>query len=339
MQTQTIPYTRDLVLVGGGHTHALILKRWAMDPLPGARVTVINPDPTAAYSGMLPGHIAGHYTRDELEIDLVRLAQFAGARLVIARACGIDRAKRQVLIEGQAAIGYDVVSLDIGITSRMPDLPGFAEHATPAKPLGPFAEAWGRFRDSDSDGEGPARVVVLGGGVAGAELALAMAHGLRAVGRVPEVTIVERNSALTALGAGAARALRAALDAAGITLRETTEAIEVHSDRVTLSNGETIPAQFVTGATGALPYPWLARTGLANDAGFVPVDERLRSTDPAIFAVGDCADMVQSARPKAGVYAVRQAPFLLHNLRAALAQTGGMKPYRPQKDYLKLISL
>ena len=74
-----IPLTRDLVLIGGGHSHALLLLKWGMRPLPGTRVTVINPGPTAPYSGMLPGHIAGHYTREDLEIDLVRLARFAPA--------------------------------------------------------------------------------------------------------------------------------------------------------------------------------------------------------------------------------------------------------------------
>ena len=58
MQTQ-IPLTRDLVLIGGGHAHALVLRMWGMTPLPGTRVTLINPGPTAPYSGMLPGHIAG----------------------------------------------------------------------------------------------------------------------------------------------------------------------------------------------------------------------------------------------------------------------------------------
>src|SRR6056297_3082474 len=90
MHTSSLPLTRDLVLIGGGHTHALVLRKWGMAPLPGARLTLINPGPTAPYSGMLPGHIAGHYTREELDIDLVRLARFAGARLVLARATDID---------------------------------------------------------------------------------------------------------------------------------------------------------------------------------------------------------------------------------------------------------
>ena len=78
-----LPLTRDLVLIGGGHTHALVLRKWGMAPMPGARLTLINPTPTAAYSGMLPGFIAGHYSRDALDIDLVKLARFAGARVII----------------------------------------------------------------------------------------------------------------------------------------------------------------------------------------------------------------------------------------------------------------
>ncbi|MEM9912366.1 MAG: bifunctional NADH dehydrogenase FAD-containing subunit/selenide, water dikinase SelD, partial [Pseudomonadota bacterium] len=112
-----LPPTRDLVLIGGGHTHALVLRRWAMKPLPGTRVTLVNPGPTAPYSGMLPGFVAGHYDRDALDIDLVRLARRAGARLVIGTACGVDRQAHLIEIEGRPPIGYDVASIDVGITS------------------------------------------------------------------------------------------------------------------------------------------------------------------------------------------------------------------------------
>src|SRR6056297_1423915 len=94
------PLTRDLVLIGGGHTHALVLRKWGMNPLPGVRVTVINPGPTAPYSGMLPGFVAGHYTRDELDIDLVKLARFAGARIIDGYATGIDKDAQTVAVSG-----------------------------------------------------------------------------------------------------------------------------------------------------------------------------------------------------------------------------------------------
>ena len=51
----TLPLTRELVLIGGGHAHAIVLRRWGMRPLPGVRMTLVNPAPTAPYTGMLPG--------------------------------------------------------------------------------------------------------------------------------------------------------------------------------------------------------------------------------------------------------------------------------------------
>ncbi|NKB16625.1 MAG: hypothetical protein HC774_06870 [Sphingomonadales bacterium] len=111
----TLPFVRDLVLVGGGHAHALVLRKWAMNPQPGVRLTVINPAPIAAYTGMLPGLVAGHYAREEVLIDLVRLCRFAGARLVIGAATGIDRDNRLIHVPGRAPVKYDLASLDVGI--------------------------------------------------------------------------------------------------------------------------------------------------------------------------------------------------------------------------------
>ena len=332
---QTHPLTRDLVLIGGGHSHALVLRRWGMDPLPGARLTLINPGPKAPYSGMLPGHVAGHYARDALDIDLVRLARFAGARLVLGTATGLDPQSRTITVEGRAPIGYDVAAVDVGVTSAMPDLPGFAQHAVPAKPLGPFAQAWSRWRE----GTGPADAAVIGAGVAGAELAMAMAHALRARGRQATVHLVDRGSALAALPPGTAKRLRAALQRQNVTLVENARIARITAAGLTLEDGRTIAADFVTGAAGARPWPWLEDTGLALENGFVRVDATLRSSDPHVFATGDCAYMTHAPRPKAGVYAVRQAPVLAHNLRAALVETGRLRAYHPQNDYLKLISL
>ena len=176
-----LPLTRELVLIGGGHSHALILKRWGMRPLPGVRVTVVNPGAVAAYSGMLPGFVAGHYVREDLELDLLRLARFAGARAVLGRATGIDREARLIHVEGRPPIRYDIASIDIGITSAMPDLTGFAEHGIPAKPLEAFASRWDQFRKEALAGEVAPEVAVIGGGVAGAELAMAMAQNLKTI--------------------------------------------------------------------------------------------------------------------------------------------------------------
>jgi selenide,water dikinase len=334
MHQPPLPLTQDLVLIGGGHTHALVLRKWAMKPLPGARLTLINPGPTAPYSGMLPGFVAGHYTRDQLDIDLVRLAQFANARLILGSVTGIDPARGTVHIDTHPLIGFDACSVDVGITSDMPALPGFADHAIPAKPLGPFAAKWDSFRNRI----GPANVAIIGGGVAGAELAMAMAHALKKRNRPATIHLIDNATALSALPAKSADKLRDAMKSLNIILHENTQITHLGKDTITLDDGSSITAQFITGAAGARPYPWLAQTGLTTHDGFLTVNDRLQTSDPRIFAVGDCAHMSHAPRPKAGVYAVRQAPVLFHNLASSLSG-GPLKTYVPQKDYLKLISL
>ncbi|PRY77361.1 selenide,water dikinase [Yoonia maritima] len=327
-----LPLTRDLVLIGGGHTHALVLRMWGMNPLPGVRVTVVNPGPTAPYSGMLPGFVAGHYSRDELDIDLVRLARFAGARLIVGAADGIDRIAKTVSVPGRPPIAYDVLSIDVGITSDMPQLPGFTDHAVPAKPLGKFASCWESYLNTAQNPQ----VAIIGGGVAGAELAMAMAHALR--DRSPKVTLLDRGTVLSALGDTAQGKMRGALKTQGVKLVENAEVVEVIEDGVLLADGQRIPSDFTIGAAGAKAHDWIAGTDLDLHDGYVTVGSDLRSNDPDIFAVGDCAHLAFDPRPKAGVYAVRQAPVLFQNLRAALSG-GKLTTYKPQKDYLKLISL
>ena len=328
---RSIPITKDLVLVGGGHAHALVLRAWGMNPLPGARLTLIDPLATTAYTGMLPGFVAGHYSRDELAIDLVRLARFAGARFLIGPVTGLDPDQRRITVEGHGAVPFDVAALNFGATAAIPELPGFAEHGTPVRPLGAFARAWVRWLDDATE---DAPIALIGAGIGGVELALAMAH--RRPGAA--ITLIDPKGVLPASAAGTRRKLVAALKRAGV-MALRARAVRVEADHVEMEDGSAIAASLTVGTAGVRAASWVADTPLAVENGFVSVDDTLRSTShPDIFAAGDCAHMVASPRPKAGVYAVRQAPVLLNNLRAALG-AGRPQTFRPQRDFLKLVSL
>ena len=336
MQDSNIPLVKDIVLIGGGHTHALVLRMWAMKPLPGARLTVINPDPVAPYTGMLPGLIAGHYSRSDIMVDLIRLARFAGARVILDRATGLDPARHLIYLAGRPPVPYDIASLDIGITSDLPDLPGFAAHTISAKPLGSYATAWDHFLTQAP--QAPC-LVVIGGGIGGVELALAQSYRLRATGRTPQITLLQSGpQALPGVSDRARQALLAAATKAGITVTLNARAQSAASGQVTLQDGTTLASDFTLTVVSARPHPWLATTGLTLQSGFVTVGPTLQSSDPLIFAAGDCADLSHAPRPKAGVFAVRAAPVLLHNLRAILTETP-LQTFQPQQNYLKLISM
>jgi selenide,water dikinase len=327
----------DLVLVGGGHTHVQVLRRWMMDPLPGVRVTLVVDRPEAIYSGMVPGFVAGDYAGHELAIDVVPLARRARARVVIAAAVAIDPAAHRIELDGRPPLAYDVASLDVGATVRGLDLPGVREHALATRPIARLVDELDARVGALP--ERP-RVAVVGGGVAGIELALTLDARLRAAGRTPTMVLVgEDDELLAGYGARIRAVARAELAARGVALQLGFRVAAVRADGIDGARG-SLPADLVVWATGAAPLPFPCGPGLALDAdGFVAVAPTLEVADTHdLFAAGDCASL--SFAPwvrKAGVYAVREGPALDANLRARL--TGGrLRAYRPQRDFLALIN-
>jgi len=129
---------KDLVLIGGGHSHVAVLKRFGMQPLNGLQITLITRDVHTPYSGMLPGYIAGHYDYDESHIDLRPLAQFSSARLIHASASMLDLDLKQVLCGDRPPIRYDILSINTGSTPSKIEVPGSKDYALAVKPINLF---------------------------------------------------------------------------------------------------------------------------------------------------------------------------------------------------------
>jgi selenide,water dikinase len=331
------PVSREVVLVGGGHTHALIVRHLARHPWPGTRVTLVSDVPHAPYSGMIPGHLAGIYTWKETHIDLRPLCDRAGVRFLVARASGLDPAAGRLLLDGQPPLSFDTASLNIGSTPAVHDVPGAAEYAMPAKPVARFLEAWEHLRSRAASDTRAVRALVVGAGAGGVEVALAMKARL---GPTLDLTLVQQGpSILPTHAAGVRRRLLAALHREGVTLITGQPVTAVRPDGVLLRDGQHLPADTVFWTTQASAPPWVRSSGLAVDAaGFIAVDDTLRSlSHPHIFAAGDCATVTGAVRPKSGVFAVRAAQPLFHNLGRHLAGIPG-QPWHPQKQFLALIS-
>ncbi|MDO9385188.1 MAG: selenide, water dikinase SelD [Thiobacillus sp.] len=347
MQGEEPPVLRDVVLIGGGHSHVVVLRMWAMKPLPGVRLTLICSDTDTPYSGMLPGYIAGHYDCEAVHIDVRRLAEFAGARYYHDTVVGIDRASRRVLCRERPPVAYDVLSINIGSTPRLGQVPGADAYAVPVKPIRQFNERWLALLQRVRGQAGVTTLAVVGGGAGGVELALAMQYRLRrelqATGRDPDALhmhLLTAGSAILPTHNGAVRrAFERVLQQRGVTLHLDAEVVRVAANTLETRRGETLQADEVVWVTQAGGAAWLAGTGLALDeAGFIRVRDTLQTeNDPLIFAAGDCASMIERPLEKAGVFAVRMGPPLTKNIRRVLLGQP-LKPYRPQRRWLALIS-
>ena len=346
MQSSQQPVLRDIVLIGGGHSHVGVMRMFAMQPVPGVRLTVLCRDTDTPYSGMLPGYIAGHYGFDDVHIDLRRLAQFAGARFIRAQVTGIDRTAKRVLLSGRPPVPYDIASINIGSTPQLGSVPGAADHAVPVKPIFEFNQRWLALLERVKRHIGTMRIAVVGGGAGGVELLLAMQYRLnnelRALGRDPaslQFHLFTNGAILPTHNGWVRKMFEKVLAERGVEVHRDGEVTRVGAAQLTTARGQTFAADEIMWVTRAGGAAWLADTGLALDPeGFILVDATLQTvTDPALFAAGDIAAMVDHPLEKAGVFAVRMGRPLAENLRRVVE---GRAPvaYRPQRRWLALIS-
>jgi len=354
MNSDTAVVLRDLVFVGGGHAHVGALKCLARYRLPGVRVSLISSDQRTPYSGMLPGYVAGHYGYDDVHIDLRRLASFAGARFLCDEVVGVDRGRRTVLCRNRPPVAYDRLSLNVGSTPAVDRVPGAAEFAIAVKPIGQFNERWLALLERVRRSSAPLTIAVVGAGVAGIELLLAMQYRLQYEleleldaserGRLGRLGVSFHlfsagHHILPTHNARVREKLETLLAARGVVVHRAAEVSRVFRGGLQTRDGQLLAADEVVWVTQAGGVPWLRDTGLELDSGgFIRVSDTLQTvSDPFIFAVGDCAAMVGTALEKAGVFAVRQGPPLAENLRRSLLGKP-LRAWRPQRRWLALIS-
>jgi selenide, water dikinase len=338
---------KDLVLIGGGHSHVAVLKMFGMKPMPGVRITVITRDVHTPYSGMLPGFVAGHYNFDDVHVDLRPLSQFAGARLYHDEAVRIDHVNKKVICKNRPPVSYDVLSVNIGSTPQVSTVPGAADHATPVKPINRFVNRWERLSERVLEQPGPHRIGVVGAGAAGVEILLAIQFRLKNMlqdrGRDSEELefhLVSKGEAIMPqFPAAVGQRFEKVMSDRGVIVHRGAEATEVAAGTLKLQGGETLKLDEILWVTAAGAAAWLGASGLDTDGdGFITVNDTLECTShPGIFAAGDIAAVVNHPRPKAGVFAVRQGKPLANNLKRVLLGKAP-KPFRPQSTILALIS-
>ena len=229
---------QKLVLIGGGHSHAIALQQWGLNPLPNIDLTLISDVEQTPYSGMLPGHVAGFYSYEEAHIDLVSLAQFAGAKFIGDRAIGIDADNNRIICESQQ-IEYDYLSLDIGSTPQAINVAGAEEYAIPAKPVPVFLDAWYKLKRTEAKTQ-DLSIAIVGGGAGGVELALNMQACLKKIlaKKALEIHLIHRGEQLlSGHNDWVSNKLTKIMQQRGIKLHLQQEVTQVSADRVICKSG------------------------------------------------------------------------------------------------------
>ena len=334
------PYLRDLLLIGGGHAHVQVLRRFGMKPEPGVRVTLVSRESATPYTGMLPGFLAGEYRQSEIVIDLLKLARFADCRFIEANVEHIDTGnQRAYLGGGRPPIKFDVLSVNSGGDCTL-NIPG-GELIESVKPIGRFLQNWSSTNAKLKVIPQP-RIVIIGGGPGSVEMAIAMR---RRFGDKCQISLVARHHDLMLdHGRIARRHVASALQEhhVDVICDFNVVAVERQEDSKVLvlrnQDGSGIKCHHAFGATGVGAPDWLRSSGFdVDEQGFLQVNRYLQTTAfPNVFGAGDVVALVGQTRPKSGVYSVREGPYLAENLRRFL--TGRqLKSFRAQRRALALI--
>lgn len=341
----SVPVVSDVLLVGGGHSHVLLIRMWAMQPIPGVRLTLVSEKVNTPYSGMLPGLIAGHYKEDDVHVDLARLCSWANVRFIEQRLTAINLDSKFVTLSvSRPTLSFDVLSLDTGSTPEL-SVSGSEQFSVPVKPVHGFYSRWqqlqSRLKQHATGGQTDSlalNVGVIGSGAGGFELIMSMRHALD-TGVANCHWFIRGKRALKGRPEKvSALALKAAKDA-GVIVHSSFDVIDVRHDSVQSRDGRNVSLDEIVWCAAARAPEWPSDAGLAVDqSGFVLTNAFLQSkTHEFVFATGDIGTQEATPSDKAGVFAVRQAPVLFQNIRRFLLNKK-LKPYRPQTDFLSLMA-
>lgn len=351
-----IPITKDLVLIGGGHAHAMALKMLAMRDVPGVRITLISDSCLTPYSGMLPGLIAGHYTEKEIHIDLSRLCRALGVRFIEDTVTALDLDAQYVSCLNHPDFHYDILSIDTGSSPGIEHIPGAKNYTQGVKPVAQFLNYWDALQERLSQvtlqqgmRSSVCHIALVGAGASGVEVALAMQYALAHQLPAPRMKNIQfhvlsaTQEILSGHNPAVRKRYRAVLDARNISVHQNFRVSRVAQgalfDESDAHQPKYLKADEIIWAISASAPAWPKLSGLqCSGTGFIEVNACLQSVShPRVFAAGDIANVLSHPRPKAGVFAVRQGKPLAENLIRAL-EGRALNAFTPQKTFLSLLS-
>ncbi|MCK0768704.1 NAD(P)/FAD-dependent oxidoreductase [Chromohalobacter canadensis] len=331
--------TTHLVLVGAGHAHLHLLKHASVLRRAGYRITLVAPT-RFWYSGMAARLLSGA-PRNACSLDIAALSARHGIEHVTAPFVALDVHTQHVFLADGHHIAFDVLSLNVG------------SDVVPPIQTGAIVPAWGdarywhvkpierldALRQHVLDAAQQHRalhMVVVGGGPSGVEMAANLAGLSQRLGAANDIRLVTRHSRLLPNAPdAAARWASRQLARLGVDWHPS---VALDGNTGWLDFLDVSPDDIVL-ATGLRPAYCVADLPLALDDNGIRIKTTLQSEQHAtIFAVGDCASLIDHSLPKRGIEGVRQGPVLLHNL-IALQNGTSLRDYHPPVTALAIVDM
>jgi len=330
-----------LVFAGGGHSQLYSLRRTRELTEGGFDVVLVNPSRFLYYSGMAPGLLSRIYNPEEARIDVKRLVEKGGGHFVEDWIKEIRPKSGEVLLESAGQIRYDAMSVALG--SGVPDknlAPG-VDHVVPVKPVENMVSLRGKLRELEAGPDREPKVLIVGGGPAGCEVACNTKKLFEEYGIDGRITIADAGDAL--LGSAPERAQREIekfLRSKEVEVLLGSGVASIQQGAGHTCDGLSIDFDMAVLAVRTKPPGIFRESGLATggDDGLW-VNRYLQSiSDPRIFGGGDSVSFRGESLTRLGVFAIRQGPVLFHNLKAYLGARP-LKEFKPQKAFLYVLNL
>lgn len=336
------------MLVGAGHAHLHLALQAAEFRARGARLVLVDPG-CFEYSGLATGVLSGGYARDDGVLDPKRLILASGGEFVRDAVTGLDRAARVLQLASGSRLSYDRVSFNIGSEVDVAAIGSQVDAAAQSdgqariwsvKPIAQLSKLRASLEAALAANIAQ-RIVVVGGGATGAEVTASLAGLAERLRANVQLTLVTSAPRLlpdypTAAAAGLARNLQRRR----VRLVLRTRIASCKDGTLLAADGHSFRFDHAVIAVGLRARCLPPGANLpADPIDGVRVAPTLQSiADPQVFAVGDCMSFVERPLRKLGVYGVRAAPVLLHNLLASL-EGRPLRKYAPQKRYLSILNL
>ncbi len=334
IKQEEIPINNDLVLIGGGHSHIMLIMELSKKPIRGNRITLISNEIDTPYSGMTPGYIEGIYTWRETHIDLYKLCFKLDIRFIHSEVLEISAINKEIILKNRPKIKFDVLSINTGIKSNHKTIKGAFKYCVPVKPISKLSNNFLTETKKNNN------IAFIGGGAASVELALGLKKRFKNKKSNLNISIITgKNGLLSSFPPKTRNIAKQTLQKTQINVIEKVEVIEVQKDKLLLSNKTKLKIDKAILSTNAMPPEWIKKSDIIlNKNNFIVVNDKFQTNYNYVFAAGDVVDFNNQNLSKSGVYAVKSGKPLAKSIRGFIQKKEAV-PYKFNKNYLSIIGL